>query len=236
MMNVALLGYGQMGKIIESLGSTHQITIKEKYWDEHVLEVNETTRNLLSEVPVFIDFSIPDAALENIRKATELGKNIVVGTTGWHEHLSEVESMVQNSGIGLVYGSNFSLGVNLFYKMIDYASGLFSAFDNYDPYMVEGHHQFKKDAPSGTALVIQSIAEKNYQDKKVPISCIRSGYIPGTHSLTFDSKVDSIKLEHCARSREGFAEGAILAAKWIQNRKGFYAFQDVVEDILVKRK
>ena len=235
-MNVALLGYGQMGKMIESLANAHKIDIKEKYWDQCILEVNNTTRELLSDVPVFIDFSIPDAALDNIRKAVALDKNIVVGTTGWHEHLSEVELMVQQSNIGLVYGSNFSLGVNLFYKLIDYASDLFATFDNYDPYMVEGHHQFKKDAPSGTALVIQSIAEKNYHDKKIPISCIRSGYIPGTHSLTFDSKVDSVKLEHCARSRQGFAEGAILAAKWIQDKKGFYAFQDVVEDILVKGK
>lgn len=235
-MNIALLGYGQMGKMIESIAETHQVTVKEKYWDERLLDGSQASRDALKDVPVLIDFSVPDAAVDNIKLAARLGKNIVVGTTGWHNRLDEVKALVMEAEIGLVYGSNFSLGVNLFYKIVDYASELFSVFDSYDPYMVEGHHQFKKDAPSGTALVIQAIAEKHYPEKKIPISCIRSGYIPGTHSLTFDSKVDSIVLEHCARNREGLAAGAILAAKWVEKRKGFYAFQDVLEDIWGNRK
>ncbi|MGH7456025.1 MAG: 4-hydroxy-tetrahydrodipicolinate reductase, partial [bacterium] len=127
-----------------------------------------------------------------------------------------------------VYGSNFSLGVNLFYQIVERAAQLFSAFDSYDPFIAESHHKFKQDAPSGTALVLQKLLAKAYGERPIPVTSVRAGYIPGTHAVSFDSAVDTIRLEHTARNREGFAEGAFLAAKWIAGRKGFYEFREML--------
>jgi 4-hydroxy-tetrahydrodipicolinate reductase len=160
----------------------------------------------------------------------------VIGTTGWYSRLEEASKIGASSNIGVVYGSNFSLGVNLFYQIVERAAQLFSAFDSYDPFIEEAHHKFKKDAPSGTALVLQKTLAKIYGDRPVPVTSVRAGYIPGTHAVSFDSVVDTIRLEHTARSREGFAEGALLAAKWIAGRKGFYEFREVLEERLTMKE
>jgi 4-hydroxy-tetrahydrodipicolinate reductase len=157
---------------------------------------------------------------------------MVIGTTGWHDRIDDVRQIVEESGIGLVYASNFSLGVNLFYRLIETAGHLFHSFDQYGPYILEAHHQFKKDAPSGTAYVIRDLLQKDYQEADIPISSIRAGYIPGTHSVGFDSSVDSIKLTHSARSREGFVMGALLAIKWISKHSGFYEFKDILNELI----
>lgn len=233
-MNIALLGYGQMGQMIESIASRHDAHILGKYWDENPLLVNDEIKKELEPVSVIIDFTMPDIVLDNIKKVAELGKNLVMGTTGWDQHINEIKSIVEYNQIGMVYAANFSLGVNLFYRIARYAGQLMSSFEQYDAYVHESHHQFKKDAPSGTGIVIKDILEECYRDKKIPVTSVRAGYIPGQHQIGFDSKMDSIHLEHTARTREGFAAGALVAAQWIENKKGLYSFDTVLDDMLNK--
>ena len=230
-MKIALIGYGQMGKMIENLAPNHSVEVVEKYWDEHLLEVNPETQEKLADVDVLIDFSTPYAVLENIGKAVALKKSLVVGTTGWFDKLDQIRIEIEKNGLGFVYASNFSLGVNLFYQIVRQTSKQMAVFESYCPFIEESHHQFKKDAPSGTALVIKNIMQPHY-DKEIPVTSVRAGYIPGTHAVSFDSRVDTIELKHTARNREGFAEGALIAAKWIKGKKGLYDFPDVVSDLL----
>jgi len=230
-MKIALIGYGQMGKMIENIASHQSIEVVEKYWDEHLLEINSQTEEKLADVDVMIDFSTPHAVLENIEKSVALKKNLVIGTTGWFDKLDQIRLEIEKNGLGLVYAGNFSLGVNLFYQIVRQASKQMALFGNYYPFIEESHHQFKKDAPSGTALVIKNIMQPNYE-KEIPVTSVRAGYIPGTHAVSFDSMVDTIQLKHTARNREGFAEGALIAAKWIKGKKGVYDFPDVVTDLL----
>jgi 4-hydroxy-tetrahydrodipicolinate reductase len=235
-MKIALIGYGKMGRLSEEVARRHEMEVVARFTRTQPLRVDEQARQTLREVAALIDFSAPDAVLENIRTAAALSLNLVIGTTGWHNRLEEARKIIESSNIGLVYGSNFSLGVNLFYQIVERAAQLFSAFDGYDPFIEESHHKFKKDAPSGTGLVLQKILAKEFGERPIPVTSVRAGYIPGTHAVSFDSTVDSIRLEHTARSREGFAEGALLAAKWIAGRKGFYEFQEVLEERLMMKE
>ncbi|MGD9487438.1 MAG: 4-hydroxy-tetrahydrodipicolinate reductase [Calditrichaceae bacterium] len=231
-LNIALLGYGKMGKMIETLAEEQHIKIDAVFDEFNPLKNDKKTREMLQNTDVLIDFSVPSAVIENVKLAADMKKNLVIGTTGWLDREQVVRDLVKSGGIGVIYGSNFSLGVNLFFRVSEYAARLFSAFQNYDPYIEEAHHKMKKDAPSGTALVIKKLISKSYPGVDIPVSSVRSGYIPGTHSVNFDSIVDSVRLEHIARGRVGFAEGAILAAKWLKDKTGFYEFPDVLDSIL----
>ncbi len=233
-IKIALLGYGQMAKIIESISEQHGCEVVERYWDVKPMRPEESTRRALKNVQVMIDFSVPEAVVGNILSCADMSINMVVGTTGWSDRLDEVKQIVKSSRIGLVYASNFSLGVNLYYKIVEEAGRLFQSFENYDPFIEELHHKKKKDAPSGTAKVLRDILQKKITGKEIPVSSVRAGYIPGIHTVSFDSVFDTIRLRHTARSREGFAEGALLAAKWIAGRKGFYQFQNVLESLAKK--
>jgi 4-hydroxy-tetrahydrodipicolinate reductase len=228
---IGLIGYGQMGKMVEKTARHLGIEVGARFDDVRPFEENETVRQALDSIQVMIDFSVPDIVMENIRLCTKWSMNMVIGTTGWHDNIDRAREAVEKSGIGVVYASNFSPGVNLFYKLIRYATELFSRFEGYDPFMVEQHHQFKKDAPSGTALSLKRIMEAQYTAKPVPVTSVRAGFIPGTHSISFDSRADTIEVKHTARNREGFAEGALLAAKWIEGKKGFYSFGDILESL-----
>ncbi len=232
-LRVALLGYGKMGKIIEQIAERHQVVVAEKYEDVRPLKAGAESEAALKDVPVLIDFSVPDAVLGNVQSAAALRKNMVIGTTGWHSRLEDIRRLVQKSGIGIVTGNNFSLGVAIYYKIVKYAAELFALFNEYDPFIEEAHHQFKKDAPSGTALVIQEMVSGAYR-RPVSVASVRAGFIPGTHSVGFDSRVDTVMLSHCARSREGFAEGAMIAARWIQGRSGIFGFTEVMDDLMRK--
>ena len=234
-MKIALLGYGKMGKMIEKMAEMQKIEVAAKFWDEKPLKTDSNSTQLLEEVDVLLDFSIPDAVPENVKKAAALKKNIVIGTTGWQKNASRIQKMVEDNKIGCVYAPNFSIGVNLFYKIVEFAARTMLAFEQYDPYLTESHHKFKLDAPSGTALAIKSIISNIYRTNNIPISSIRAGYIPGIHQVAFDSNVDFISLKHTARNREGLAIGALTAAQWICGRKGYHAFEDVLNDILEKK-
>ena len=214
-MKIALLGYGNMGKMIETIALKQGIEVTEKYWDEKPLICDDAGKKALENVDILMDFTLPEAVLENVRTAAALKTNIVIGTTGWQDQMKQVGQIIHNEGIGCVYAANFSIGVNLFYKIADCAGKIMSAFDEYDPYLYESHHQFKKDAPSGTAICLKNILTESYQKPDIPVTSVRAGYIPGTHEIHFDSPVDQISLQHSARNREGLAMGALTAAKWL---------------------
>jgi len=229
-MNIALVGYGKMGKLVEQRATSQGITISLILNSETNSQFQRLTRENLAGVDVCIDFSTPHVVVENIRRVAEAKSNMVVGTTGWYDRLDEVRQIVSDHGIGFVYGPNFSIGMNLFFKLIAYAANLFHRFEGFDPFIEEAHHKFKKDAPSGTAVTLGRLLETAYSDRKVPITSVRAGYIPGTHAVSFDSEVETVTLKHVARSREGFAEGALFAAKWIVGKSGFYEFRQIVEE------
>lgn len=219
-MNIALIGYGKMGQMVGQTAARHSIDVV------CIIDPLGANRGRLEDADVCIEFSQPDAVVDNVRRCAAAKKPVVVGTTGWYDRIPDVRSIVEESGIGLIYGSNFSIGVNLMFKLVERAAELFKAFDMYDPFIEEAHHKFKKDAPSGTAISLRKIVERQY-DEDVPTASTRAGYIPGTHTVGFDSEVDTLTITHTARSRAGFAEGAIVAAKWIENRQGFFEFPEI---------
>ena len=233
-MKIALVGYGTMGRQLEEVARRNGMEVVAHFNRSHPLRMDEATRSTLQEVTALIDFSVPDAVLDTIQAAGALSINIVVGTTGWHNRLDEAKKIIELNTIGMVYGSNYLLGVNVFYKIVERAAELLSAAENYDPFLEESHHKYKKDTPSGTALVLQEILAKKFGKREIPITSLRAGYIPGKHVVSFDSTADTVRLEHAARSRVGFAEGAILAAKWIVGRKGFFEFRDVLDSMMGK--
>jgi len=182
-----------------------------------------------------IDFSRGDAVLRNATACARAGVPLVEGTTGWQDREAEVRRAVEQAGGGgaMIYGANFSLGVNLFYRIVRHAGALFSGLEGYSPSIDEAHHARKKDAPSGTALRLRDILREALGGgRDVPVTSTREGDIPGIHRVTFDSAADRILLVHEARSREGFAAGALLAARWIAGRRGVYLFADVLDELL----
>jgi len=224
-MKLALIGYGKMGQIVE------QAALREGIEVVAVLDPVTGSRGKLSDADVCVDFTEPSAAIENIKAAAAARVAMVVGTTGWYDRLEEARRLVEESGIGFVYGSNFSVGVNLMFKITRYAAELFSHIPSHDPFIAEAHHKLKKDAPSGTAIFLKRIVEAEY-DREVPTSSTRAGYIPGTHTVGFDSEADTLSISHTARSRAGFAQGALLAARSIVGRKGFFEFSEIIDEHL----
>lgn len=224
-MKIALLGYGKMGRMVEEAAARDGAEII------CVIDPLAGSRGKLEDADVAIDFSEPGAVVDNVRAVAAARVSMVVGTTGWYDRVDEIRSIVEESGIGFVYGSNFSVGVNLMFKITEYAAELFSRFSYYDPFIEEAHHKFKKDAPSGTAIFLRRIVDSHYRTE-TPTSSTRAGYIPGTHTVGFDSEADTLALTHTARNRVGFAGGALLAARWIKGRKGFYEFSQTIDQVL----
>jgi 4-hydroxy-tetrahydrodipicolinate reductase len=234
-MRVALVGHGKMGHEVEAV-------LRDRGHDPVV-----TLRGaaLPADCAVGIDFTRADAIPANVEAAMKAGMRYVVGTTGWTDRLEEVRKIVTQSGGGLVHAANFSLGVNLFYKIVRDAAALLARFPDYDPYVLERHHRQKKDAPSGTAKVLAGIVSSAGGQRPKPVSglegalpddgfhvaALRAGGIVGEHTVGFDSGGDEILLEHRARTRRGFALGAVLAAEWIATRSGFHSFDAVLEDL-----
>ena len=230
-MRIALIGYGAMGKLIGSLaiekGHEISVIIDDSDANSFAGEVAEK----LNGCDVAIEFTVGMAVARNVEACVKAKIPVVVGTTGWTEERAAIENLVRNGDGALIFGANFSIGVNLFYKVADYASALFSKFPEYEAFIEEQHHSRKKDAPSGTALKLKDVVEKHVQIGDIVAT--RAGSIPGTHRLGFDGTADQILLEHTARSREGFALGAIKAAEWIVGKKGFFEFSEVIDEIAV---
>ena len=200
-------------------------------------------------IDVFIDFSHPGAVMDHVRALDQGESALVIGTTGWYEQLDEIRNLVLASGMSVVYAPNFSLGVSVFLRIVEAAGRLFDELADYDLFVHETHHRGKLDSPSGTALALVDILLKTVTRKselrcddapgpvapqQLQVSSSRGGSIPGIHSVFFDSLSDTIELKHVARNRSGFALGALLAAEWIQGKKGFFTFNDVLEDVLVQ--
>jgi 4-hydroxy-tetrahydrodipicolinate reductase len=183
---------------------------------------------------VAIDFSIGDAVLKNIEACARARVPLVEGTTGWKQHESTAKQLITEHSGAMVYGANFSIGVNLFYRIAQQAAALFSVVEGYAPFIEEAHHNRKRDAPSGTALKLRDLMSEHL-GPDIPTSSTRAGYIPGTHRVGFDSEADQVLLTHTARSRQGFANGALLAAHWIVGQTGVFEFSEVIEEILTRR-
>lgn len=229
-MKIALIGHGAMGKLIERLAVEKGHEIGCVINDSHADISADQLADKLRGCEVAIDFTVADAVRRNVEACVAAGVPLVEGTTGWNDQRDEIERLVRDGNGAMVFGANFSIGVNLFYKVADFAAELFAKFPEYEAFIEEQHHSRKKDAPSGTALKIKEIVAKHVRVDSV--SSTRSGNIPGTHRVGFDGPADQILLEHTARSREGFALGAIMAAEWIVGKKGFYDFTDVISEVL----
>ncbi len=232
-MKIALIGYGAMGKLIRTLAEnkTHEIAVIIDEADANLRA--ERLAEKLKDAQAAIDFSTAEAVKRNVEACLIANIPLVEGTTGWNDEKESIKDLVEEKNGAFVFGANFSIGVNLFYKIADYASNLFAKFEDYEAFIEEQHHSRKRDQPSGTALKLKEIVAKNIE-KNFSVSATRAGHIPGTHRLGFDGAADQILLEHAARSREGFASGAILAAEWIRGKKGFYEFAEVMDEILKK--
>ncbi|NWG13031.1 MAG: dihydrodipicolinate reductase [Acidobacteria bacterium] len=230
-MKIAIIGYGKMGRMVEDLALRQGWEIGPRLDVEENRGGSGITRSSMAGVDVAIEFSQPDAVMDNIEAGTRAGIHMVVGTTGWFGELERARQMVLESGTGLIYGSNFSVGMNLFFQIAAEAARIVGRLPQYDAFLSEAHHRAKKDAPSGTALSLLEIIRPHLGTRKPGIAVTRAGCIPGNHAVGFDSEADTIILEHRARNRQGLAEGAILAARWIAGRKGFYEFRSVFAEI-----
>ncbi|MBD3903248.1 4-hydroxy-tetrahydrodipicolinate reductase [Chryseobacterium sp. Ch-15] len=231
-MKIALVGYGRMGKIID------EIALKRGH--EVVARLKETpTAENLNNPDVVIEFSLPEVAFDNIKACLENKIPVICGTTGWLERKDEVEKLAVENGTAFLYGSNFSLGVNLFFALNEKLADLMKNVDEYSCQLEEIHHIHKLDAPSGTAISLAEGIIKNNtkfdawkleetQEKQLGIFAIRENEVPGTHSVYYRSEVDEIEIKHKAYNRNGFALGAVVAAEWIKDKKGNFTMKDVL--------
>lgn len=225
-MNLLLVGYGKMGKIVEQMALRRGHTIAGRIDVDNNAELDKATAD------VAIEFSHPDAAFDNVRRCIERGIPVVCGTTGWLSRKGEIEKLVAEGNGTFFYASNFSLGVNIFFKVNEYLARMMNAFPEYEISLDEIHHSEKRDAPSGTAITLAEGILRNVARKKkwtsaaggnsedIPISSFRIDQIPGTHVVKYASHIDDIEIKHTAHSREGFALGAVLVAEWIRGKQG----------------
>ncbi|KAB1155055.1 4-hydroxy-tetrahydrodipicolinate reductase [Flavobacterium luteum] len=230
-MKIALLGYGKMGQTIEriALERGHEIVLKKDEFN---------TYEGLSAADVAIDFSIPSVAVENISSCFYANVPVISGTTGWLEHYDEMVALCKSKDGAFISSSNFSLGVNLFFELNDYLAKMMAKFDSYRVEMEEIHHIQKLDAPSGTAISLAKgvIANSTYtnwtlnepKSDEIPIDALRIDDVPGTHTVSYISEIDTIDIKHTAHNRDGFALGAVIAAEWIIGKKGIFNMKDVL--------
>ena len=230
-MKLALIGQGAMGQLVANLaraaGDEIGVTLASR---DAALNAAELAI-ALSGYDAAVDFSVGLVVLRNVEGCARAGVPLVEGTTGWKDQEAEVREIVTEHDAALVFGANFSIGVNIFYRIVEHAASLMSGLDQYQAFIEEEHHSRKRDAPSGTALKLKDLMTR-YLAAEIPIASVRAGHIPGTHRVGFDSAADQITLSHMARSREGFAAGALLAARWIVGRKGVFEFSEVIDEIL----
>jgi len=237
-MNLGLIGRGRMGREVERVAreAGHEVRF--------AVGRSETVDLPAARVDAVIEFTRADAVVSSVDLAARARVPIVVGTTGWENQLEDVRAIVREHGIGLVYGANFSVGANAFFKLVEEAARLFNRFPDYDPYVIEHHHSGKLDSPSGTALRLarslvarldrktRILTEKPagaVDPEALHVASVRAGAAYGQHVVGFDSRYDSIELQHTAHGREGFARGALLAAEWIQGRQGAFEFAEILE-------
>jgi len=225
---LAIIGYGKMGRLIEQLAPEYGFQVALKLDEFNNSSFEGITAGNFQGVEVAIDFSIPAAVARNAGGIAALGVNLVIGTTGWLEHMEAVKAAVARYDIGLVWSPNYSVGVNVFFRLAAEAARLLSSQSEYGAWAWEIHHATKKDAPSGTLLKLVGEMRKAGYARAIDTGSNRAGAHPGTHEIGFDSSADTIFLRHTARSREGFARGALKAAQWVAGKKGFYEFAEIL--------
>lgn len=242
-MNIALIGHGNMGTEVERVASARGIRVKRIFTEEDNTGGSALTKDSLKGVDVCVEFTLPASAVKNIDAVSRAGKPIVVGTTGWYDHLGAVKKMIAERGTGLVYAPNFSLGINLLEHLLMCAAHLFDRYDMYDVSVREVHHRGKEDSPSGTALHISQLLLQHIRRKtgivsgnpdgrikpeQLHISSLRTGATVGEHAVIFDSESDTMEFTHRAKNRSGFAHGALIAAAWVRDKKGVFTMKDVL--------
>lgn len=241
MIKIAIIGYGKMGKEIHNLSAAYNCEVT------HIFDIdNPVSEEQNYEFDVAVDFSFPDAVIENCRIISNLKKNLVIGTTGWYNDMEKIKELTNKNNTGTIWGSNFSTGMNVMFKISEYAAKLFDKLENYDVFMHEFHHRNKKDSPSGTAIqlaniLLNNISRKNHIESdrssdiiakdSLHVTSTRGGSIPGTHTIYFDSPEDTIEIKHTARSRTALAAGALMAVGMIHQQKGFYEFSEKLNEL-----
>jgi 4-hydroxy-tetrahydrodipicolinate reductase len=226
MPRLAIIGLGKMGRTIEQLAPERGFEVVARI-DPHGGDATKVSREALRNADVAVEFSTPEAAPTNIAAALEAGCPVVVGTTGWYARRPEMEALATKSKLGLLVAPNFSIGVAAFGDIVTAAARALSAAPGFDAHLVETHHTAKKDAPSGTAASLEKLASAAW-GRAIPITSVRVGSVPGTHVFVFDGAFEQITITHVARDRRVFADGALLAAKWLIGRTGAFTMQDVL--------
>jgi 4-hydroxy-tetrahydrodipicolinate reductase len=243
-VKIALVGYGRMGRVVEEVANSrgHEVVAR--------IDVDQSpqgglTADSLAGADVAIEFTAPEAAAANASGLASCGVDAVVGTTGWHDRLEKVRRDVETAGTGLIYSPNFSLGIQLYFRLARLAAQLCERLDEFDPFILEAHHRHKKDHPSGTArrlaeIVLGELSRKSRWElgtgegpmdpSVLQVTAVRAGEIPGLHTLGLDGPDDRIVLRHEARSRRGFAQGAVTAAEWIRGRRGVFTLEDMMAE------
>ena len=221
---LAIVGYGKMGKLVESLAPEYGFEVALRLDEHNNSNFEGLTVANFQGIDVAIDFSIPKAVVGNVEGIAAQGVNVVLGTTGWLEQKEAIQAALAKHGTGLIWSPNFSIGVNVFFKLVAEAAKLLADEPEYGAWAWEMHHITKKDAPSGTLLKLVEKMKSSGYTRNIDVASNRAGAVPGTHEIGFDSAADTIVLRHTARSREGFARGALKAAQWIIGKKGFHEF------------
>ena len=225
---LAIVGHGKMGRLIEQLAPQHGFHVAARFTSANIASLSIVT---LAGASTAIEFSTPAAAPTNLCRLASLGVRTVCGTTGWYDHLPQVRKCVESGGAALLYGPNFSVGVNLFFQIVSNTASLISRHPEYEAWGWEIHHSAKKDALSGTLKKLAEDVRAAGYSGQLTLSANRAGSHTGTHEIGFDSPADTITLRHTARSRDAFAQGALQAARWLQGKKGVFEFRDILPDL-----
>ena len=246
-MKIAIVGLGQMGQAIKKISEAkgHTVVTIDPQNPEAQFKVIDS--NSLTGVDVGIEFTAPSAVMENIEKFCNLKVPLVIGTTGWYNQIDIVKEKVSKSDSTIIYASNFSIGVNVFFKMVEKTAKIIDKFKDFDVSGIEVHHNKKVDSPSGTAITTGNILKDNIKRKKrlvfdkldrkiepdeIHFASLRAGFVPGSHEVIYDSPAETINLKVSARNREGYALGSVIAAEWVYNKKGFYNFEQVIDEMI----
>ncbi|HWZ96602.1 MAG TPA: dihydrodipicolinate reductase C-terminal domain-containing protein [Candidatus Dormibacteraeota bacterium] len=228
---LAIIGYGKMGRMIERLAPEYGFEVRAKFSGQENGGARALTANTLTGVDVAVEFTRPDVAVANLQKLAAFGVATVCGTTGWFSELERLKARINGNGSGLVWSANFSVGLNIFREVVAEAARRFAREESYGAWGWEIHHAAKKDAPSGTLLALEQEMKRNGYTREISLSANRAGTVPGTHEIGFDSAEDTITIRHTARSREGFARGALRAANWVIGKRGVFEFRDILSEL-----
>jgi 4-hydroxy-tetrahydrodipicolinate reductase len=227
-MQIVLVGHGKMGRMVEGLAGEYGFAVAGIIDPQSATGQDGPDADRWNGVDVAIDFSSPDAVIKNVPVLVKRGISVVIGTTGWQKDEAAIRQAVEGGSAGVVSAPNFSTGVLLFEAMVARAAALMSTQPEFGAWLHEAHHATKKDAPSGTALALKNTMEQAGFARPIDVSSVRAGYIPGTHTAGFDGPAETITLTHAARDRTAFARGALVAAKWVRGKRGWFTMHDVL--------